>query len=242
MKEELLNKIHQGDCLEFMKQLPDKCIDLIITDPPYGTTGLEWDEVADFEEMWKQFYRILRGRWVVVMFASQPFTTDLIQSNRHHYRYNWVWDKKIGGNPMLAKYQPLKTHEDIVVFAKNSTRYFPIMKKGLMRKKGGGKSNLLDMEMTSTVNDDYFPKSVLEFSNAKRGEHPTQKPLDLMKYLVETYSEKIYPESDIIFDPFAGSGTTLVAAKQLGRKFLGCELSEKYVAIANERLKQDYLF
>jgi site-specific DNA-methyltransferase (adenine-specific) len=121
-------------------------------------------------------------------------------------------------------------------------RYFPIMKKGLMRKKGGGKSNLLDMEMSESINDDYYPKSVLEFSNAKRGEHPTQKPLDLMKYLVMTYSEQIYPESDIIFDPFAGSGTTLVAAKQLGRKFLGCERSERYVKICEERLRQDYLF
>lgn len=227
-----INQIIHGDCLEVMKTFPDKSVDLVLTDPPYGTTGLEWDKVPNLEVMWSEIVRIVKDSSAIVMTSSQPFTTDLINSNRGMYRYSWVWNKKIGGNPLIAKYQPLKVHEDICVFSKKSHNYYPIMRQGVLRKKGGGKSKLLDMEMSITTNDNYYPTSVLEFSNAVRGAHPTQKPVDLFSYLVGTYSK----EGDTILDPFGGSCTTAVACVHLKRNYICIEKEEKYVNICNQRL------
>ena len=232
--EEMINQVIQGDCLEVLKSIPDKSIDLVLTDPPYGVTGLEWDN--DNVEWIKECLRITKNS--VVCFATQPFTTKVISNYLEYFKYVWVWNKKIAGNPLIAKYQPLKVHEDIIVLSKGSHNYYPVMRKGVKRKKGGGKSNLLSMQMTQTENDEYYPTSIISFSNAQRGEHPTQKPVELMKYLIETYSK----ESDTILDPFLGSGTTAVAAKQLGRNYIGIEISEEYCKIAEDRLRQEVLF
>lgn len=219
------------DSLEFMKTLPDKCIDLVLTDPPYGVTGLEWDN--DNTEWMKDALRVVKENGAVVVFGTQPFTTKIINDYKKFFKYCWIWDKKISGNPLLAKYQPLKVHEDIIVFSKESHYYNPIMKQGKMRKKGGGKSKLLNMEMSSSINSDYYPSSILEFSNAVRGLHPTQKPEELLQYLVQTYSN----EGDVVFDPFLGSGTTALACKNLKRNYIGCEISPEYCKIAEDRLK-----
>ena len=235
--EQYLNKIIQGDCLEVMKTFADKSFDLVLTDPPYGTTSNEWDTAVDFFD---EAMRITRTG--VIIFASQPFTSDLISKNRKSFRYGWIWNKGMTGNFAIAKYQPLKVHEDILVFG--DAEYRPIMRKGKLRMKGGsdkGNSNTGGLISVAHESEDYYPESILNFSNAglrTQSMHPTQKPTELIKYLLQTYSK----ESDTILDPFMGSGTTLVAAKQLGRNATGIEISEKYCEIARRRLEQDLLF
>ena len=222
----------QGDCLELMKDIPDGSIDMILADLPYGTTACKWDTIIPFDLLWEQYERVIKDNGAIVLTASQPFTTKLIDSNIDLFRYCWVWNKKISGNPLLAKHQPLKVHEDICVFSKKRHNYYPQMRKGKMRKKGGGRSKLFDMEMTAKYSDEYYPVSIIEFSNAKRGVHPTQKPVTLFEYLIKTYTN----EGETVLDNVMGSGTTGVACKNLNRNFIGMELDENYFNIAKERI------
>ena len=166
--------------------------------------------------------------------ASQPFTTALIASNLNGFRYCWVWDKKIAGNPLLAKRQPMKRHEDICVFSTRPHAYYPQMVTGKLRTKGGGRSKLFDMELTSSVNDQYYPTSIIEFSNAKRGVHPTQKPVALMEYLIRTYTN----EGETVLDNCMGSGSTGVACVKTKRDFIGIELDDGYFKIAEQRIME----
>lgn len=233
MMDKWLNQILQGDCLEVMRDIPDKSVDMILCDLPYGTTSCKWDTIIPFELLWEQYKRLIKPNGAIVLTASQPFTTALIASNMQMFKYCWVWDKKISGNPLLAKYQPLKVHEDVCVFS-NGTKYYPQMRTGKERIKGGGYSKLLDMPMSKSVNDQYYPTSIIEFSNAKRGEHPTQKPVALFEYLIKTYTN----EDEIVLDNCIGSGTTAIAAHNTGRKFIGIEKEPKYVEIARKRVEQ----
>lgn len=228
----LLNKVTQGDCLEVMQGIPDKNVDMILCDLPYGTTACKWDCIIPFESLWAEYERVVKDNGAIVLTASQPFTTTLISSKIEWFRYCWTWDKKISGNPLLAKYQPLKVHEDICVFSKKRHNYFPQMRKGKMRKKGGGRSKLFDMEMSATYSDEYYPTSIIEFSNAKRGVHPTQKPIALFEYLIKTYTN----EGEVVLDNCLGSGTTAVAAINTNRQFIGIEREQEYVDIANKRI------
>jgi site-specific DNA-methyltransferase (adenine-specific) len=224
-----------GDCLDVMATLADKSVDLILCDLPYGTTACKWDSVIPFEPLWAQYRRIAKPNAAIVLTASQPFTTALIASNLKDFRYSWVWDKKISGNPFLAKRQPLKVHEDVCVFSVKPHAYSPQMRKGQMRAKGGGKSNLFDTaHAAAVVNDEYYPTSIIEFSNAKRGVHPTQKPVALMEYLIRTYTN----EGDTVLDNCMGSGTTGVAAARTGRRFIGIERDADYFAIATRRIAE----
>ena len=232
-----LNKIIQGDCLEVMKGIPDKSVDMILCDLPYGTTACSWDTIIPFEPLWEQYKRIIKDNGAIVLTASQPFTSALVMSNPKMFRYCWVWNKKISGNPLLAKYQPLKINEDICVFSKDKHNYYPEMRKGKMRIKGGGKSKLLNMEMSKSTNDNYYPVSIIEYSNAKRGVHPTQKPVALFEYLIKTYTN----EGNLVLDNCIGSGTTAMACKNLNRNFIGIELSPEYCKIAEDRLRQEVL-
>lgn len=223
-----MSKVLLGDCLDIMKDIPDKSIDMILCDLPYGTSSQDWDTVIEFESLWLQYKRIIKKDCAIVLTASQPF----IMSNLKMFRYSWVWNKKISGNPLIAKHQPLKIHEDILVFSINKHNYYPKMRKGKMKKKGGGYSKLLKMPMTSRYSDEYYPTSILEFTNAKRGIHPTQKPVELFEYLIETYTEK----GDIVLDNCAGSGTTAIAAINTGRDYILIEKEAKYIEVINERL------
>ena len=223
-----------GDCLELMKDIPDGSIDMILADLPYGTTACKWDTIIPFEPLWAEYERIIKDNGAIVLTGSQPFTTKLIDSNIDLFRYCWVWNKKVSGNPLLAKHQPLKVHEDICVFSKKRHNYYPQMRKGKMRKKGGGRSKLFDMEMTAKYSDEYYPISIIEFSNAKRGVHPTQKPVGLFEYLIKTYTN----EGETVLDNVMGSGTTGVACKNLNRNFIGMELDENYFNIAKERIEK----
>ena len=235
-----LNKIYNEDCLEGMKRIADKSIDMILCDLPYGTTACKWDTVIPFEPLWEQYERIIKDNGAIVLTASQPFTTSLISSNIKHFKYCWVWNKKLAGNGILAKIQPLKIHEDIVVFGKGKINYFPSMRKGKARYKGGIKDKhgtFSNAESEKVWSDEYYPTSILEFSGAgmRTGRtHPTQKPIALFEYLIKTYTN----EGDIVLDNCMGSGTTAIACINTGRNYIGFELDKQYCDIANERVRK----
>ena len=220
-----------GDCLERMKEIPSGSVDAIICDPPYGTTKCSWDSIIPLEPMWEQLKRVIKPNGAIVMTASQPFTTTLIASNLKDYKYNWVWHKRTSANVGAARFQPLKTHEDIAVFNGN---YKPQMVKGKMRMKGGkaknGEANG-SLPPVYYASDEYYPVSVLDIKT-ERGLHPTQKPVALMEYLIKTYTN----EGDTVLDFTMGSGTTGVASKNLNRDFIGVEMDEGYFKIAQERI------
>lgn len=226
--------LYQANCLDAMRHIPDASIDACITDPPYGTTACSWDAVIPFAPMWAELKRIIKRNGAIVLFGSQPFTSALVMSNPQMFRYCWQWNKKLAGNPFLAKTQPLKVHEDIAVFSRETHVYNPEMKHGQMRQKGGGFSRLFQVQCSTTTNDEYYPTSVLEFGNAERGDHETRKPIDLLRYLVRTYTN----EGDTVLDFTCGSGTTGVACVIEKR---GCVLIEQvahYCEVSAARIKR----
>jgi DNA modification methylase len=233
-------KLLHGDCLELMKSIPDASIDAIITDPPYGTTACKWDSVIDLPLMWDRLNQLIKPNGAIVLFGSQPFTSKLVSSNFEMYRYNWVWQKTRPSNFPLAKKQPMKYHEDICVFGIKSPSYYPQMvKSDKVRKKGTNKGyqgfnkglekpEYLDKEYT-----DYYPSSIQTFSFHNAGlVHPTQKPVELMEYLIKTYTN----EGETVLDFTMGSGTTGVACVNTNRNFIGIEMDDKYFEIAKKRI------
>ena len=235
-------KLLHGDCLERMKEIPDGSIDLILTDPPYGTTACKWDSVIPFDLMWEQLKRIIKPSGAIVLFGSEPFSSALRMSNIKQYKYDWVWDKKLAGNGILAKKQPLKVHELIHIF--NSKIYYPQKTKGKMRSKmtGGMDTNSVDTIQNSISfqeeykNDDYYPKTIQEFSTAgmRAGRlHPTQKPVALLEYLINTYTQ----ENETVLDFTFGSCSTGIACLNTNRKFIGIELDDNYFDIGAERMR-----
>lgn len=238
MKQE----IWLGDCLELMKDIPNNSIDAILCDPPYGSLVCKWDVILPFDKLWEQYKRISKDRAPVILFGSQPFTSLLISSNIEMFRYCWVWDKKKPANFSLAKRQPMKYHEDIIVFGKKSPNYYPIMvpvegrkaRKGINKGYQGFNKGLENPTYLDKIYTDKYPSSILEFSNADQTNriHPTQKPVALLEYLIKTYTNV----NDLILDNCAGSGSTLVAAKNTGRQFIGIEKEQKYYDLILKRL------
>ena len=229
--------LFNADCMDILPIIPDKSVQLILADLPYGTTACKWDSIIDLELLWKQYKRIIKDNGAIVLTASQPFTTKLISSNYEMFKYCWVWNKAKAANFPQVKYAPLKIHEDIVVFSKNRHLYNAQMTIGIERQKGGykvkGEFAVMD-GAPAKINNIYYPKTILDFSlsdNKNAGLHPTQKHLGLMIYLVETYSN----ENDMVLDNTMGSGTTCLAAKELNRKFIGIEKEPKYYEIACQR-------
>lgn len=233
--------LYLGDCLEVMQSLPDDSVDMILCDLPYGTTACKWDTVIPFEPLWSQYKRIAKRNAAIVLTASQPFTTALIASNMRDFRYCWVWDKKKAGNIFLAKRQPMKVHEDVVVFSREPHAYHPQMveRDTVKRSKNYGTGAAFggdgQAESTTYTYTHKFPTSIVEISNAsQRGKtHPTQKPVALMEYLIRTYTQ----EGDVVLDNCMGSGTTGVACLNTGRKFIGIEREPKYFDIACRRIE-----
>jgi len=230
--------LRKGDCLELMKDLPDKSIDAIIADLPYGITRAKWDSILDLDLLWKQYRRVIKDNGAIVLFGSQPFTTTLINSNIKDFKYSLVWDKKMKVGMMNCKRMPLRQHEDIIVFYKKQPTYNPQMTKGKMRNKKIAPTK--DFEVYGQItpidnfNDDYYPSSILEFTNAnqKAKSHPTQKPVALLEYLVKTYTN----EGETVLDNTMGSGTTGVACVNTNRNFIGIEIDDKYFEIAEKRI------
>lgn len=230
------------DCLDILPAIGPASVDLVLTDPPYGTTACKWDSIIPLEPMWAELNRIAKERAAIVLMASQPFTTTLISSNRSGFAFCWVWDKCFAGNFVQAKRQPLKDHEDITVFTRTGKQpnYYPQMiKRGAPIKSGGTKkSKAVPIRGPETKNfkrtySEKYPTSQLRFNGREgRGHHPTQKPVALMEYLIQTYTN----EGDTVLDFAMGSGTTGVACKNLNRSFIGIELDKKYFGIATERI------
>ncbi len=244
MWEKLPNcKLGRGDCLELMKEIPDGLVDMILCDPPYGTTACKWDSVIPFEPMWEQLKRVTKKDGAIVFTSSQPFTSVLIVSNLASFKYCWVWDKKKPSNFPLAKRQPMKYHEDIPVFSFGKVPYYPEMVPVPGRKAKKGKNDgaavfnkgLERPDYLDKVYTDKYPSSIIEISNADQTGriHPTQKPVALMEYLIKTYTTE---SNEVVLDFTIGSGTTGVACVNLGRRFIGIEKDESYYNIAKERI------
>ena len=234
-------KLLHGDCLELMKDIPDKSVDMILCDLPYGTTACKWDEIIPFEPLWEQYNRIIKENGGIVLFGNEPFTSLMITSNLNGFKYRWDWNKKIPSGMSYAKYRPMQQTEDIVVFTKNGekTIYNPQMVLRDIPIKGGGmkKSDSAFTVGYKPLKKTYKyknPVTLLEFEKVRRGSvHPTQKPVALLEYLIKTYTN----EGETVLDNCMGSGTTGVACKNLNRNFIGIELDDKYFEIAKERIE-----
>lgn len=236
----------QGDCLELMKNIPVGSVDLVLTDPPYGTTSCKWDSVIPFGPMWEQLNRIIKPNGAIVLFSTQPFTTALISSNMKDFRYSLIWDKIRAAGFLNANRMPLKQHEDINIFYKAQPTYNPqkyIDKPYDKTKYNGNKldKNVLGAytSQSSKNEGERFPKSILTFSQNWRRQdqiHPTQKPVELLEYLIKTYTQ----ENELVLDFTMGSGSTGVACLRTGRKFIGIEKDEKYFSIAEKRITEEF--
>ena len=229
----------KGDCLELMKDIPDGSVDMVLADPPYGTTQCKWDSIIDLPLMWEQLKRVIKPNGAIVMTASQPFTTTLIASNIKQFKYNWVWNKRQGTGFLNAKKQPLRSCEDVAVFYKKQPVYNPQMRLGFtpyVCKQGETKTENYGKQSGAITKSDgsRYPLTLLEFARDKSKIHPTQKPIELMEYLIKTYTN----EGEVVLDFAMGSGTTGVACKNLGRSFIGMELDEDYFNIAKDRIEK----
>ncbi len=245
-----LNRAYQMDCLEGMKLLPDKSIDMILCDLPYGTTKAKWDIIIPFDRLWEQYERIIKDNGAIVLTASQPFASALVMSNPKLFRYEWIWDKCNVTGHLQAKRMPMKQHESVLIFSKKQTKYNPqfeyidendyrFSKKGRVRKTkdntvygfvGGGRT---------LESGKRYPKTIIKFNNSNhRGKlHPTQKPVALFEYLIKTYTN----EGEIVLDNCIGSGTTAVACELSNRKWIGFETESEYIELINKRLDQTQL-
>ena len=228
-----------GDCLERMKEIPDGSVDLILTDPPYGTTACKWDSVIPLEPMWEQLKRIIKPNGVIVLTASQPFTSMLVMSNLGMFKYELIWEKDKPSDFAVAKFKTMKYHETVLIFTNGRATYNPQMVigkpnhsvgKGIRRKNNESGAN------TATVSNKTdglkHPKSVLKINRESKPIHPTQKPVALMEYLIKTYTN----EKETVLDFTMGSGMTGVACKNLNRNFIGIEKDETYFKIAQDRI------
>ena len=243
-KEALKPWLMKGDCLERMKEIESGSVDMILTDPPYGTTACKWDSIIPLEPMWEQLKRIIKPNGAIVMTASQPFTSVFTCSNLKMFRYSLVWEKTTATGHLNAKKMFMRAHEDILVFYKKTPTYNPQMTRGHKRKtannvdRGRLQSDVYGNEkgITSYSSTSRYPRSVIKTSTDKQKSklHPTQKPVALMEYLIKTYTN----ESETVLDFTMGSGTTGVACKNLNRKFIGIELDQDYFNIAKKRIEE----
>lgn len=270
-----LNKVHHGDCLELMKKIPDESVDMILCDLPYGTTANKWDTIIPFEQLWKEYERIIKNNGAIVLTASQPFTSALVMSNPKMFRYEIVYEKTKGSGFQLANKMPLKSHENVLLFYKKLPTYNPqkhrvievdeiyenIESNGKKYIKYLFENNLFKnfgkIDRRKTLNspkqsenfpiasgkiirkkDDGYrhPTSVQRFNNSNKTKllHPTQKPVELFEWLIRSYTN----EGDVVLDNCIGSGTTAIAAINTNRQWIGIELEEDYVDVANKRISE----
>ena len=242
-----LNKIHHWDCLELMKQIPDKSVDMILADLPYGTTACKWDSVLPLDKLWTEYERVIKDDGCIVLFASNPFASALVMSNAKLFRYEFVWDKVIPTGFTMANYRPMMQHELILIFSKGKMTYTP--KGGYLKfnpQKTKRDKPIKGYAVTSSflhdvkfdkkerVYDEKNPTSIITFKKDKKREHTSQKPLDLLQYLVKTYTN----ENEIVLDNTMGSGTTGLACLKTNRQFIGIEKEKQYYEVAVRRLSE----
>lgn len=225
--------LHLGDCLEIMPTLPARSVDLILCDLPYGTTQNKWDSVIPLDALWREYERLCTG--AVVLTASQPFTSSVVASKPSWFCYAWVWEKSAATGHLNAKRMPMKLHEDVLVFAKGMAPYFPqgLKPYGKTTKRGSNGTNFGKSGSENFQEFTSYPRSILRFASDPKPVHPTQKPLALMEYLIKTYTQ----EGATVLDNCMGSGTTGVAAKNTGRRFIGIERDPEYFRIASDRIE-----
>ncbi|MEA4956914.1 DNA adenine methyltransferase YhdJ [bioreactor metagenome] len=246
-------RLIQGDCLEVMKQLADEGVkvDLVLTDPPYGTTDCKWDTIIPFNEMWDCLSKLTNPNTPILLFGSEPFSTMLRYSNIDNFKYDWVWHKNTSGGFVQAKKMPLKYHEIISVFYKKPPLYNPQFReyaeasKGKTKPTNPSQTNRIMAAKNIPAMPNYergaYPKSIIEFksesiikNSKKRSYHPTLKPVALLEYLIKTYTNS----GDLVLDFTMGSGSTGVACYNTGRDFIGIELDEDYYNIATKRIRE----
>lgn len=242
-----INKIYLGDCLELMNQIPEKSIDMVLCDLPYGMTSNKWDSEIDLIELWKQYNRITKDSAVIVLTAGQPFTSKLVSSNFEMFRHEWIWNKDRGSNFANTVREPMKEHESVLIFSKGKWTY----NKQMEERKGSGLARakqkfhwkpksenyrVMEEKKADSISDLRVPSSV-QFFKCERGLHPTQKPTELFRYLIETYTN----EGETVLDNCIGSGTTAVACKQTNRSFIGIEKEQKYFELATKRINETLL-
>ncbi len=251
-----MNKIIQGDCLELMKDIESKSIDMILCDLPYGTTACKWDSIIPLESLWSEYKRIIKPNGAIVLTASQPFTTKLISSNYEMFRYEWIWHKNHGGGFATAKFMPMKRHENVLVFYNTKPTYNPIFEEysdsTKKRFKDGDSVNRWK-QVSKSINEVYnglsyageqsilldrgtYPTTVKYFKNPHNANgnrlHPTQKPTDLFEYLIKTYTN----EGELVLDNTAGSCTTAIACLNTKRNYICMEMEQKYYEIGLKRV------
>ncbi len=234
----MLNLI-KGDCLEVMKGIPSGTIDLVLADPPYGTTQCKWDSVIDLDLMWAELKRIIKPRGVVILTAAQPFTSVLTCSNLKMFKYDLVWEKPNATGFLNAKKMPLRAHESVLVFYNKLPTFNPQMTHGHRRSRSKRKTVNSEcygkgLQLTEYDSTSRYPRSVQKLSSDKQkaSYHPTQKPVELMEWLIKSYTN----QGDVVLDFTMGSGTTGVASVNLQRSFVGIELNDKYFEVAKERI------
>jgi site-specific DNA-methyltransferase (adenine-specific) len=238
--DDIKDKIICGNCLEVMKDIPDRSIDMILCDLPYGTTMNKWDSVIDLERLWKEYERIIKYNSAIVLTAVQIFASQLIMSRPNLFKYDLIWKKTIASGQLNVNKQPLRLHEHVIIFYKNQPTYNQQFTKGkpyTIDRKANYKGEGYNKQTDSFKDNRGFrhPTSVLEFSNPRiKNGHPTQKPVELFKWLVKTYTN----EGDLVLDNCIGSGTTAVACIKTNRNYIGIELNKKYCKSSKNRIKK----
>ncbi len=235
-----LNVVHQGDCLELMQQINDKSVDMILCDLPYGTTACKWDVVIPFEPLWEQYNRIIKDNGAILLFSQQPFTTDLINSNRKYFRYEIIWEKSKAVGFLNANKMPLRCHEVVLVFYRKLPTYNPQFTQGkpYTNKRSTGKPTTSIYgqykPIRTTNNDTRYPRDVIRINGGDGGSyHPTQKSVLLLEYLIKTYTNKF----DKVLDNCSGSGSTGIACINTKRNFICIEQDESYVGMSRQRIE-----
>ena len=238
-----LNKIYNMDAFDGMKQLPDASVDMVLTDPPYGTTCNKWDKVVDMDAFWKEIKRVTKKNSAILIFTQMPFTATVVMSNPKMFRYEWICEKANQTGFLNARRMPMKCHENVLVFYNKLPVYHPIMEHGKPYRRGledknSSNYNAVKRFRSENTTSTRFPRDVLKVSwRSAFGKtlHPTQKPVSLCEYFIKTYTD----EGAIVLDPFMGSATTAIAAMHEGRRFIGFENNAEYFAIAEKRIKEE---
>lgn len=246
-------KLYNEDCIEGMKRIPSRSVDMILCDLPYGTSACKWDIALPFDKMWAEYERIIKDSGAIVLFGNEPFSSALRMSKPELYKYDWKWEKPSGANFLNFKYQPAKVHEDIMVFGKmavsyskrGNMAYFPQMERGdpYTQKSGKQKNERHNSTVRSPIKQvvsknegTRYPRSIIKCKLDKEKLHPTQKPVALCEYLIKTYTNP----GETVLDSCMGSGTTAIACMNTGRKFIGFELDPRYYQLATERIANHY--
>lgn len=223
-----------GDCLSSLPNIPNNSVDMVLADPPYGTTQCKWDSVIDLSAMWRELERVCKPNAAIVMTAAQPFSSILGASNIRNLRYSWVWEKSAATGHLNAKRMPMKNHEDVLVFYKKQPTYNPqgLQEFGKVTRRGGnggcyGKSGVENLQQFTN-----YPRTIQKFASEGKTVHSTQKPTSLMEYLIKTYTNS----GDTVLDITMGSGTTGVACINTGREFIGMEMDAEIFQVAKERI------